>query len=32
MKYVVAVLRLVFGFLWYVKERKATNGKAPKDE
>lgn len=32
MKYVVAVLRLVFGFLFYIKERKVTNGKASKDE
>lgn len=32
MKYVVTVLRLVFGFLWCIKERKVTDGKASKNE
>lgn len=32
MKYVIGVLKLVFGFLFYIKERKVTNGKASQDE
>lgn len=32
MKYVIGILKLVFGFLFYIKERKVNNGKASKDE